>query len=176
MMLLIGHPVWQNGIPQSMQRAPCIEASSSVSVEMNSRELRTRSVIGSVVSATRLSSMKPVIFPITLAPPSRDRKHDGAASRPSFSRRCLLLGLRSRRLGRSLRCVHLGERTAVFVREHLDELAPMSFPVVEHSERVRASGEAQMPLDQLAQRAFVRAARVAHAPLARRNELGLGTR
>ena len=23
MMLLTGHPVWQNGTPQSMQRAPC---------------------------------------------------------------------------------------------------------------------------------------------------------
>ena len=37
MMLLTGQPLWQNGIPQSMQRAPCFEASSSFSVTMNSR-------------------------------------------------------------------------------------------------------------------------------------------
>jgi hypothetical protein len=37
MMLWTGHPDWQNGIPQSMQRAPCSEASVSASVRMNSR-------------------------------------------------------------------------------------------------------------------------------------------
>jgi len=37
MMLLTGQPVLQNGMPQSMQRAPCRLACSSFSVAMNSR-------------------------------------------------------------------------------------------------------------------------------------------
>src|SRR5215471_17553575 len=148
MMLLIGQPVWQNGMPQSMQRAPCVEASSSVSAKMNSRELRTRSAIGSVVSATRLSSMKPVILPIMTL--------------PRRSRRRLLLLLRGGSLRHGLRCMHLGKRAPVFVREHLDELATLVVPVVEHRERVRAAREAQVALDQLAQRRFIGAARMAH--------------
>src|SRR6516164_7359853 len=157
MMLLIGQPVWQNGMPQSMHRAPCVEASSSVREKMNSRELRTRSAIGSIVSATRFNSMKPVIFPMTLPSPSRSRSRlhyalriaqhpvvgDSAAIRdrsppfgPRRSRRCLLFRLRSGGLGGRLRRVHLGERATVFVRERLDELAPMGLPVVEHRERI----------------------------------------
>jgi hypothetical protein len=37
MMLLTGQPDWQNGMPQSMQRAPCFDAASSSSVSTNSR-------------------------------------------------------------------------------------------------------------------------------------------
>ena len=37
MMLLTGQPDWQNGMPQSMQRAPCFDASSSASASTNSR-------------------------------------------------------------------------------------------------------------------------------------------
>jgi hypothetical protein len=37
MMLCTGHPDWQNGIPQSMQRAPCFDAASSDKARMNSR-------------------------------------------------------------------------------------------------------------------------------------------
>ncbi len=37
MMLLTGHPWWQKGIPQSMQRAPCLRTASSSSGITNSR-------------------------------------------------------------------------------------------------------------------------------------------
>jgi hypothetical protein len=37
MMLLTGQPDMQNGVPQSMQRAPCTFASSSVRCKVNSR-------------------------------------------------------------------------------------------------------------------------------------------
>jgi hypothetical protein len=37
MMLLIGHPVMQNGVPQSMQRAPWTAASASLRCSTNSR-------------------------------------------------------------------------------------------------------------------------------------------
>ena len=37
MMLLTGQPDWQNGMPQSMQRAPCFEAASSSNASTNSR-------------------------------------------------------------------------------------------------------------------------------------------
>ncbi len=62
-----------------------------------------------------------------------------------------------------LRGMHLGERPPVLVREHLHELAARGLPVVEHRERERAAGEAQVPLDQLAQQRLVRLARDAAA-------------
>ncbi len=37
MILLTGHPDMQNGVPQSMQRAPCTRASASVRCATNSR-------------------------------------------------------------------------------------------------------------------------------------------
>ena len=37
MMLLTGHALWQNGMPQSMQRAPCWRAPSSLRRSTNSR-------------------------------------------------------------------------------------------------------------------------------------------
>ena len=36
MMLLTGQPLWQNGMPQSMQRAPCLLTSVSASGISNS--------------------------------------------------------------------------------------------------------------------------------------------
>src|SRR6266542_6538264 len=91
MMLLIGQPVWQNGIPQSMQRAPCFDAASSASVMMNSRKLFTRSEVGSATSWIRESSMKPVTLPMLL--PNGDYVIPSAARNPLFGeqqipRRC----------------------------------------------------------------------------------------
>ena len=36
MMLLTGQPLWQNGMPQSMQRAPCFDTSAGGSGSTNS--------------------------------------------------------------------------------------------------------------------------------------------
>jgi hypothetical protein len=42
MMLLTGHPSWQNGMPQSMQRAACLLVSASESGLTNSFQERRR--------------------------------------------------------------------------------------------------------------------------------------
>jgi hypothetical protein len=47
MMLLTGQPLLQNGVPQSMQRAPCTLALSSVSVMTNSFQVFRRCCGGS---------------------------------------------------------------------------------------------------------------------------------
>ncbi len=100
------------------------------------------------------SSMKPVILPMSVAPAWRCSCARVAAGRPSA--------------GRLLR-VQLGQRAPVLVREDLDELAARGVPVVEDRERPRAAGEAQVALDQLAQRAArQRGRRAAAGPCRRR--------
>ncbi len=47
MMLLTGQPLLQNGVPQSMQRAPCTLASSADSVMTNSLHVFSRCGTGS---------------------------------------------------------------------------------------------------------------------------------
>ena len=42
MMLLTGQPLWQNGMPQSMQRAPCLPTSAGGSGWMNSFHVFSR--------------------------------------------------------------------------------------------------------------------------------------
>ena len=93
------------------------------------------------------------------------------ASMRGLARLCL-----GRGLGVLLR-VHLGQRALVLVREHLDELRARRVPVVEHAQRERAAGEAQVPLDQLAQLAPRRPCPDAAArPLPAADELLLGRR
>jgi hypothetical protein len=53
MMLLTGQPDWQNGMPQSMQRAPCVLASASVKCSTNSLKFLTRSAGGIDASLKR---------------------------------------------------------------------------------------------------------------------------
>ena len=53
MMLLTGQPFWQNGMPQSMQRAPCFAAAASSRCSTNSRQWRSRSGAGSLASFRR---------------------------------------------------------------------------------------------------------------------------
>src|SRR6266496_2623555 len=151
MMLLIGQPLWQNGIPQSMQRAPCFSASSSASVRMNSRKLRTRSGTGSATSWIRCNSMNPVILPT--------------------SGRLALLGSRRGGLCRSLLRVHFRQRAFVLVRKYLDEATARRIPIVEDRERARAPGEPQVPLDQLAGERLVRPAEMLQSTLAGRHEI-----
>src|SRR5580698_5840305 len=73
MRLLIGQPeappgntvpVWQNGTPQSMQRAPCSFSVGSGRCSWNSCQSRTR-VLGSRPGGSRRSySMNPVSLPM----------------------------------------------------------------------------------------------------------------
>src|SRR5260221_3493220 len=64
MMLLTGQPVMQNGVPQSMQRAPCVLAFSSSRTSTNSLLFFTRAGIGKYDSFWRGNSMKPAALPI----------------------------------------------------------------------------------------------------------------
>jgi hypothetical protein len=66
MMLLTGQPLLQNGVPQSMQRAPCTLACSSASVMTNSFQLLSRSGDGFVALFQASYSRKPVTLPMML--------------------------------------------------------------------------------------------------------------
>src|SRR5438128_1774726 len=76
MRLLIGHPdampsmsvpVWQNGMPQSMQRAPCRRRWTSSPSAWNSCQSRTRAAGAFTIGSSRGNSRKPVGLPITVA-------------------------------------------------------------------------------------------------------------
>src|SRR6266481_2399936 len=64
MMFPSGQPLWQKGIPQSIQRAPCARSLSSGILRSNSRQSFRRSPTGRREGVSRLISMKPVILPI----------------------------------------------------------------------------------------------------------------
>src|SRR3954451_2386658 len=59
-----GQPEWQNGMPQSMQRAPCAFSSGSASGSWYSMKSCTRSGIGRFGPFTRSILRKPPISPI----------------------------------------------------------------------------------------------------------------
>src|SRR3954465_15963634 len=59
-----GQPEWQNGMPQSMQRAPCAFRSGSASGSWYSMKSRTRSGTGRFGPLTRGILRKPPISPI----------------------------------------------------------------------------------------------------------------
>src|SRR5712671_6566463 len=66
MRLSIGQPesLWQNGTPQSMQRAPCVRSSTSAGGVKISRKSCTRSNGSRYGTAWRSNSLKPVGLPI----------------------------------------------------------------------------------------------------------------
>src|SRR5207245_1159304 len=57
-------PVWQKGMPQSMQRAPCSRSFFSSMCRWNSFQSRIRSIAGRSSGNSRKYSIKPVGFPI----------------------------------------------------------------------------------------------------------------
>src|SRR4051794_3840804 len=59
-----GQPEWQNGTPQSMQRAPWSRSPSSASGSWYSAKSCTRSSIGRLLGLTRWSFRKPPSSPI----------------------------------------------------------------------------------------------------------------
>ena len=63
-MPLINLPVWQKGIPQSMQRAPCVRSFFSSMWWWNSFQSFTRSVGVRSTGSSRKYSMKPVGLPM----------------------------------------------------------------------------------------------------------------
>ena len=63
-MPLMSVPVWQNGMPQSMQRAPCLRSLSSGMWWWNSFQSRDALERRAVGGSSRRYSMKPVGFPM----------------------------------------------------------------------------------------------------------------
>ena len=59
-------PVWQKGVPQSMQREPCARCCFSSEWVLNSRQFLTRSNGAVSGSVTRSTSMNPVGFPMLI--------------------------------------------------------------------------------------------------------------
>src|SRR5262245_26971893 len=64
-MPLMSCPVWQNGIPQSMQRAPCCCSFDSEKCSWNSFQSFTRSNGERSSGSSRSNSMNPVGLPIS---------------------------------------------------------------------------------------------------------------
>src|SRR3989344_606020 len=126
MMLPSGQPWWQNGMPQSMQRAPCFFNSSSASGSITWRQSRTRSATGRYGCFARLNSMKPVALPMRRLHPCLVLGHAGLA-----------------RLGDGR------EHALVILRDDPDELRLRGLPVVEQLLRQRRAGVLRVAAQQL---------------------------
>src|SRR5262249_54417935 len=81
MMFPSGQPLWQKGMPQSMQRAPWVRRTSSGVFSSNSRQCLSRVATGSLCTFSRSNSRKPVILPIV-------RTRQTAARRAASVSRC----------------------------------------------------------------------------------------
>src|SRR5574337_738555 len=155
--LLTGQPWMQNGVPQSMQRAPWRCACSVRSPRTNSLKFFTRVATGSQSSSMRSNSGNPVILPMLVG--------------SWLLRRCDRLRVRTGladRLHGLARRGHLAERAPVFVREDLNEARSRGVPVVDDLARTQASGPGVVLLDQRAQQVLVGLAAVPEAAVDRR--------
>src|SRR4029077_12620290 len=127
MMLPSGQPVWQNGTPQSMQRAPWVRTFSSAKSRYTSDQSLIRSRTGRRSGVSRPNSTKPVTLPMRDL--SRERGH----------RRWYMLWRRNRYSGCNLK-FRDAEHSLKFVREHFDELGQQAVPVLENPLPARAAG------------------------------------
>src|SRR5690606_9342690 len=139
--LSIGHPFadWQNGTPQSMQRAPCTLRCSSFGGVKISAKSRLRSAASRYGTALRGYSMNPVCLP-TRGPPSASERHEGRG-----------LVVVNRGFHLLVVALALREDSLVVGRHDLDELREHAGPRIEDA---RGHGRARvlvMQLDQLAQ-------------------------
>src|SRR5262245_63226949 len=146
-MPLISLPVWQNGTPQSMQRAPCWRRRFSSMWWWNSFQSRTRSAGERSTGSSRRYSMNPVGFPIYLffllisadarriARVLLERGHDGLVARQP-----LVVG-----------AFEAGEHALVILRDHAQELRQPGGPGREDVLRVLAARGIDVFLDQRAQ-------------------------
>src|SRR5271163_603310 len=149
MMFPSGQPLWQKGIPQSMQRAPCARSFSSDILRSNSRQSFRRSPTGRREGVSRLISMKPVIFPIAAA------ISQGQVIFRLVSRlvSCLLTRLHCREpreVGVHIEMLPF-EHHPVLSRQYLDELLSIVVPLVEDSLRDLALRVLAVPCDQRVQ-------------------------
>src|SRR5438093_45020 len=130
MMLPSGQPWWQNGMPQSMQRAACFFSSSWGKGRYTSFQSRSRSPTGRVGHFLRLISRKPVTLPT--------RRPDELGER-----RFAALGPRAR---------FCEEDAPVVLRHHLDESGLQLDPVVQDLSRVGRARRGDVAPDQVAPR------------------------
>src|SRR5438128_446082 len=94
MMLPSGQPWWQNGMPQSMQRAACFFSSSWGKGRYTSFQSRTRSSTGRVGHFLRLISRKPVTLPTRGPDELGERRLAPLGPRPRLGREGAPGGLR----------------------------------------------------------------------------------
>src|ERR1017187_11028966 len=145
MMFPSGQPLWQKGIPQSMQRAPCARSLSSGILRSNSRQSFRRSLIGRREGVSRLISMKPVILPIA-AVISRARSILTSQSITHSCQRRLNCG-QPREIGIHVEMLPLEHRT-VLSRQYFYKLGGVVVPPVEDALRDRALRVLQVPHNQ----------------------------
>src|SRR5262249_52557779 len=146
MMLPSGQPLWQNGTPQSMQRAPCARSLSSGILRSYSRQSCRRSLTERRSGVSRSISMNPVILPIASPVPCSGRS-SAAAAVSAASVHALRLLTRPPGLYRGetrhvvARSEMLAlEHRAVFGRHHPDEFRRVAVPVGQDPLGEEASG------------------------------------
>src|SRR3954465_15247319 len=132
-----GHPLWQNGTPHSMQRAPCSASSRSGRCSTNSRKSPTRPLGSRSGTPTRWTFRK--------APSSPIERH------PLLGEEALAAGGDGRLLGGLFLLLReLLEHAAVVLREQLHELRRQVLPVVEHRLADRRVGARDVLGDEVA--------------------------
>src|SRR5690606_6480583 len=130
---------WQNGTPQSMQRAPCsLRCSSAGDVKISSKS-RLRSAGSLYGTALRGYSMNPVCLP-TRGPPSASERHEGRG-----------LVVVNRGFHFLVVALALGEDPLVVGRHDLDELREHAGPRIEDACSHGRARVLVMQLDHLAQ-------------------------
>src|SRR5208282_3661050 len=140
-----GQPLWQKGIPQSMQRAPCARSLSSGILRSNSRQSFRRSLTGRREGVSRLISMKPVILPIE-AVISRVRSILISQSITHSCRGWLDCG-QPREIGIHVEMLPF-EHHPILSRQYSYKLRSVVVPLVEDPPRDRALRVLQVPHDQ----------------------------
>ena len=172
MMLLTGQPLWQNGMPQSMQRAPCCLASASDRWPTNSLKWCRRDCGASAASNRRWNSRKPVILPMVRSFSGEGWVVSAAADTdscrldraPACARGPVADGDSGRDLHRlhvgdgGLRGIHRLQHASILARHHAHEPAAHVAPVGQDLAGAERAGVAKVPLDQVAQQ-FLRRTR-----------------
>src|SRR4051812_32311178 len=128
MRLPNGQPLWQNGTPHSMQRAPCSASSRSGRWSRNSLKSPTRSFGSRSGTPTRWTLRNAPSLPTVDHEPLARGRHRGLVL---FDRQLL-------------------EHAAVVRREDLDELRRQRLPLVEHAPADRRLGPRDVLGDEVA--------------------------
>src|SRR2546428_616193 len=178
MMFPSGHPWWQKGIAQSMQRAACAFSFSGGNSSYTSSQSWTRTGTGRRVGVSRLNSMNPEAFPTGCFRPSRAPRAHSLRPARLAAVRLLAFSVRLRRLHFRLRCLQLlADRPLKVLRKHLHEFGRCLRPMLEQSFRHTAARVLPVPLEQSANQfhiLFVQCLQVHHLRVAADRETTVG--